>query len=80
MIFIFFYIIFSCFHEMTQIEIDFYVIVFKINTVCFNIKCHKKSITAISYLIDFISFLLFLIIFDLHSSMLLMHEFALNKI
>ena len=65
---------------MMQIEINFYVIIFKISIICLNIKCHKENITAINYLTDSINFLLFLMIFDLHSNMLLMHEFTLNKI
>ena len=78
--FIFFYIMFLYFHEIMQIEINFCVIIFKISTVYFNIKYYKKIIIIISYLISLISFFLFLIIFNLHSSILLMHEFTLNKI
>ena len=77
---IFFYIMFSCFYKIMQIKIDSYIIVFKISIVYFSIKCCKENIIVINYLTVLIDFLLFLIIFNLHSSMLLMHEFALNKI
>ena len=65
---------------MMQIEINFYIIVFKMNIVYFNIKCYKENIIIINYLIVSINLFLFLIIFNLYSSMLLMHEFTLNKI
>ena len=65
---------------MMQIEIDFYIIIFKMSTVCLSIKCHKENIIIINYLISLISFLLFLMIFNLYNNMLLMHESALNKI
>ena len=63
-----------------QIEINFCIIIFKMNITCLSIKCHKENIIAINYLISSINFLLFLIVFNSHSNMLLMHEFALNKI
>ena len=65
---------------MMQIEINFYIIIFKMSIICLSIKCYKKNIIIISYLINLINFFLFLMIFNLHSNMLLMHEFALNKI
>ena len=65
---------------MIQIEINFYIIIFKMNIVYLNIKCYKKTIIIINYLIVSISFLLFLIIFNLHNNMLLMHKSTLNKI
>ena len=80
MMFIFLYIMFSHFQKMMQIEINFYIIVFKMNIIYFSIKCHRENITVINYLTDLISFLLFLMISDLHSNMLLMHEFTLNEI
>ena len=65
---------------MMQIKINFYIIIFKMSIIYFSIKCHKKNIIIINYLISSINFLLFLMIFNLHNNMLLMHELALNKI
>ena len=80
MMFIFFYIMFLCFYEMMQIEINLYIIIFKMSIIYLSIKCHRESIIVISYLINSINFLLFLMVFNSHNNMLLMHKSALNRI